>query len=91
MCLCGNKIRDQGAIALAELAKSSTITSLTLYLRDNKIREEGAIALAELAKSPCLLALTLHLCDNKISEKGKRVLERIRYSSNVKNKYTIIT
>ncbi|KAF8961354.1 hypothetical protein BGZ52_012405, partial [Haplosporangium bisporale] len=72
LALSSNKIRSNGAQALAEALKTnSTLTILNLH--DNSIRDNGAQALAEALKTNSTLT-TLTLSINKIGSNGAQAL-----------------
>jgi len=64
--LFGNRIGNDGAIALADALKSGKSVLTSLNLKDNNIRNEGAAAIAEALKSGMAVLTNLNLADNAL-------------------------
>ena len=58
--LSGNRIGNEGAIAIAEALKVNAVLT-TLFLNDNQIGDEGAKAIAEALKSGTAVLTELRL------------------------------
>ncbi|XP_041673439.1 dynein regulatory complex subunit 5-like [Cheilinus undulatus] len=74
-----NLIRDNGAIAVAELLTKSKLQTLTMY--DNKIGDHGAKAIANsLSKNSTLLSLNLRL--NHVGDEGGQAMGKALMKNN---------